>query len=256
MDTSLFLALPRLHAEWLPPLQNCLTLWPGLPGKPDSAWAPELPLSPALSAACLADYERMCRDGASGSPVTTLGAEPAPADLSEAERRALREMAGLPVEEPAQPLRRTAQQVLLLTWLQEKQALDMAELERKISVSRQKIAGLISGTEGRSRRASLPGDSDLPDWKKTLAAALAFVPDMPESVVIAVSSPAMRAEIASMEASEAELSDIPAGYRAVRLPVSAVAALCGRAAHDRLKSALSSDLWQRELTFCLPASGD
>ena len=256
MDTSLFLALPRLHAEWLPPLQNCRTLWPGLPGKPDSAWAPELPLSPALSAACLADYERICRDGASGSPVTTLGAEPAPADLSEAERRALREMAGLPVEEPAQPMRRTAQQVLLLTWLQEQQALDMAALEQKISVSRQKIAGLISGTEGRGRRAALPGDADLPDWRKTLAAALAFVPDMPNAVVVAVTSAAMRAEIAGLDATETEFPGMDAGCRAVRLPVSDVAALCGRPACARLRTALTPDQWRRELIFCLPSSGD
>lgn len=256
MNTSLFLALPRLHAEFLPPVSGCRTLWPGLPGKPDAAWMPDMPMSPTLSAACLADYERVCRDGASGSPVTTLGAEPAPADLSDAERRALREMAGLPAEEPAQPLRRTAQQVLLLTWLQEKQALDMAELEHRISVSRQKIAGLISGTEGRSRRASVPGDADLPDWKKTLAAALVFAPDMPESAAIVVSSPAMNAEIAGLDAPEADVPGMPAGYRAVRLPVSAIAAICGRHAHDRLRHALSPDQWQRELVFLLSSSGD
>ena len=66
----------------------------------------------------------------------------------------------------------------------------------------------------------------------------------------------MCAEIADLKAPEAALSDLPAGYRAVRLPVSAVAAVCGRAAHDRLRNALSSEHWQRELTFCLPVSGD
>ena len=77
MNTTRYLALPRLHAELLPHIDGCRTLWPGLPGRPESAWAPALPWSPSMAAACLADYERVCRDGASGSPVLTLGAESA-----------------------------------------------------------------------------------------------------------------------------------------------------------------------------------
>jgi diguanylate cyclase (GGDEF)-like protein len=130
MDAYFLLALPRLHAELAALPEGVATLWPGLPRRPESAWAPAMPLSPSIASACLADYERACRDGASGAPVHALGAEHAPADLSDAERRALREMSGLPAEAPEQPLRQTAQQVLLLAWLQEKQALDMAELEK------------------------------------------------------------------------------------------------------------------------------
>ena len=111
MNTPFLLSLPRLHAELLPHIADCRTLWPGLPSPPASAWVPAMPLSPAMAAACLTDYERACRDGASGGPVLTLGAAPAPADLSEAEMRALREMAGLPSETPEPPLRQQAQQI-------------------------------------------------------------------------------------------------------------------------------------------------
>ena len=252
MDTPLYLALPGLHAEFLPPLEGCRSLWPGLPGKPDSAWSPDLPWPPAAAAACLADYERACRDGASGSPVLTLGAEPAPADLSDAERKALREMAGLPTEEPEQPLRQNAQQVLLLAWLQEKQALEMAALEQKISDSRRALAGLFSGaTRGRSA-ASAPDERDLPDWKRTLAAALAFAPDMPEGTTLVVASSAMADAVSELRAPD--VPDAPAGYRAVRASVDQLAALCGRAPHDKLSRSLSADQRQRTFTLFLPES--
>ena len=256
MNTPLFLALPRLHAEFLPSLPGCRTFWPGLPGKPDSAWSPAMPLPPAMAAACLTDYERACRDGASGSPVLAMGAEPAPADLSDAERRALRDMAGLPAEEPRQPLRQHAQQILLLVWLQEKQALDMAELERKIRASRQQLAGLISGTTRQSRETIAPSERDLPDWKRTLSAVLAFVPDTPESVVLVVSDASMKAALDEMHPEPADLPNLPSGFRAVRMPVSGLAALCGRTAQERLGHGLSSDQWQRTLTLCLSVSGD
>ena len=169
MTAPFLLTLPRLHVELAPQAEGCLTLWPGLPRRPEHAWAPAMPWSESMAASCLADYERAGRDGASGSPVLTMSAESAPVDLSPAERRALREMAGLPAEEPEQPLRLTAQQVLLLIWLQEKQALDMAELERKISESRRALSGLISGVTRKSSSPSLPAESELPDWKKVSA---------------------------------------------------------------------------------------
>lgn len=250
MNTPLLLALPGLHAEFLPPLADCRTLWPGLPSPPASAWQPEMPWSQAMAAACLADYERACRDGASGTPVLTLGAESAPADLSDAERRALRELAGLPVEEPEPPLRQNAQQVLLLVWLQEKQALEMTALEHKISDSRRTLTGLISGVTRAGSAPTLPDENDLPDWKRTLAAALAFLPDMPENTVIVVSASSMAAAVNELDAPED--AHAPAGYRAVRVPVSDLASLCGRVPHDRLKRGLPADQWQRTLTLCLP----
>lgn len=254
MDTPLLLALPRLHADFLPALPACRTLWPGLPDMPESAWMPSMPLSPALAAACLSDYERACRDGASGSPVLTLGAEPAPADLSEAELRALREMAGLPAEEPEQPLRQQAQQVLLLVWLQERQALEMTALEQKISDSRRRLTGLISGISRRGTTSAVPDQRDLPDWKRTLAAALAFLPDMPKSTTVVVSCAAMAAALAETDTEQE--NGAPAGYRAIRVCVPALALLCGRTPYDRLRRGLSADQWQRTLTLWIPVSSD
>lgn len=252
MNTPLYLALPGLHAEFLPPLKNCRTLWPGLPSRPESAWAPELPWSPAMASACLADYERASRDGATGSPVLTLGAGHAPADLSDAEVRALREMAGLPAEQPRQPLRENAQQVLLLVWLQEKQALEMAALEQKISDSRRALTGLISGVSRPGSARAVPNERDLPDWKRTLSAALAFLPDMPEDTVFVAGSSSMAAAVAELNAPEKE--NAPEGYRAVCPSVDALASLCGRTPYDRLKRGLPADQWQRTLTLLLPES--
>ena len=69
MTAPFLLTLPRLHAELAPQAEGCLTLWPGLPRRPEHAWAPAMPWSESMAASCLADYERAGRDGASGSPV-------------------------------------------------------------------------------------------------------------------------------------------------------------------------------------------
>ena len=132
----------------------------------------------------------------------------------------------------------------------------MAELERKIRASRQQLAGLISGTTRQSRETIAPSERDLPDWKRTLSAVLAFVPDMPESVVLVVSDASMKAALDEMHPEPADLPDLPSGFRAVRMPVSGLAALCGRTAQERLGHGLSSDQWQRTLTLCLSVSGD
>ena len=257
MHAYFLLSLPRLHPELASLPEGCRTLWPGLPRRPEHAWAPELPWPPALAQACLADYERACRDGASGAPVHALGAEHAPADLSDAERRALREMAGMPAEEPEQPLRQTAQQVLLLAWLQEKQALDMAELEAKISASRRELAGLLSGRTRVGEASFVPDDRELPDWRKTLAAALAFLPDMPDTPVFCISSPSMAQACA--ELAEASTADAPAAYplpegtRALCVNAAALASLCGRSQAERLARALRTDQLERLIILLLPA---
>ena len=253
MDAYFLLALPRLHSELAALPEGGATLWPGLPRRPENAWAPTMPLSPAIASACLADYERACRDGASGAPVHALGAEHAPADLSDAERRALREMSGLPAEAPEQPLRQTAQQVLLLAWLQEKQALDMAELEKKISDSRRSLASLISGRTRVGEASFLPDDNELPDWKKTLAATLAFLPDMPENTAFWVSSPAMAQALSELEgeASPTESLGLPGG-RALRVKAAALAALCGRSSSERLERGLGAEQLERPLILVLP----
>lgn len=253
MDAYFLLALPRLHAELAALPEGGVTFWPGLPRRPESAWAPAMPLSPAIASACLADYERACRDGASGAPVHALGAEHAPADLSDAERRALREMSGLPAEAPEQPLRQTAQQVLLLAWLQEKQALDMAELEKKISDSRRSLASLISGRTRVGEASFLPDDSELPDWKKTLAAALAFLPDMPENTAFWVSSPAMTQALSELEGENApaESLGLP-GARALRVKAADLAALCGRSVSERMERGLGAEQLERSFILVLP----
>jgi hypothetical protein len=258
MHAYFLLSLPRLHAQLAALPEGCRTLWPGLPRCPEHAWTPELPWPPALAQACLADYERACRDGASGAPVHALGAEHAPADLSDAERRALREMAGMPAEAPEQPLRQTAQQVLLLAWLQEKQALDMAELEAKISASRRELAGLLSGRIRVGEASFLPGDRDLPDWRRTLSAALAFLPDMPGTPVFCISSPSMAQACAELDA-ETPAADVlaalplPEGGRALLVSASSLATLCGRSQAERLARALSADQLERPIVLLLPA---
>lgn len=246
---TLLLALPYLHAELMPDSARCRTLWPGLPRRPENAWEPVLPFSGSMAAACLADYERACRDGASGSPVLTLGAEGAPADLSPAERRALNEMAGLPAEKEEAPLRHTAQQILLLLWLQEKQALDMAALENSIGAARMNLAGLISGRTRTAEPSAMPSERDLPDWRKALFAALAFVQDMPESTAFTVASAAMAAALADTEAPR---ENTPSGGKALSFRVSELAALCGRNECARLKRELDPGQWNRTLTFFLP----
>ena len=254
MEHTFLLAVPRLHAELSPLPSGCRTLWPGLPRRPEHGWEPAFSLPAPLAAACLADFERASRDGATGSPVLTMGAEHAPADLSDAERRALREMAGQPAEEPEQPLRQQAQQVLLLVWLQEKQALDMAELEQKIRDSRRELASLISGRTRIGEEAPMPAENDLPDWRRALAAELAFLPDMPAPLAFYVTSPAMAAAVLEAEAAPAELpaEALPEGCRAVTLPAGGLAALCGRSAADRLRRELG-EAWARPVTLCLPS---
>lgn len=246
---TLLLALPYLHAELMPDLADCRTLWPGLPRRPENAWEPALPFSGAMAAACLADYERACRDGASGAPVLTLGAESAPADLSPAERRALNEMAGLPAEKEEAPLRHTAQQILLLLWLQEKQALDMAALENSIGAARMNLAGIISGRTRTAEPAAMPSERDLPDWRKALFAALAFVQDMPESTAFTVAGTAMASALADSGATP-EIA--PSGRKALRLSVSHLAELCGRNECARLKRELDPGQWNRVFTIFLP----
>lgn len=245
---TLLLALPYLHAELAPSSAHCRTIWPGLPKKPAHAWEPHLPFSPAMAAACLADYERACLDGASGTPVLTLGAETAPPDLSAAERRALNEMAGLPQEKEEAPLRHTAQQMLLLIWLMEKQALEMASLESKIGDARITLAGIFSGhAKTKAKQPALPSETELPHWSKALFAALAFVQDMPEPTAFAITCPSMAKALAHEKDAGEGSSDMP-----VHVKVSELAALSGRSECARLKRELPKEQWNRSFALFLP----
>ena len=256
MSAYFLLALPRLHAELSALPEGGVTFWPGLPRRPENAWAPALPWSPALAAACLADYERACRDGASGTPVHALGAAHAQPDLSDAERRALREMAGMPAEEPEQPLRQTAQQVLLLAWLQEKQALDMAELEKKIHASRSELHRLISGRIRTGESSGLPAERELPGWQKMLAAILAFLPDMPEPAAFWIDGAEMAQALAEIPAEAVPAQDaaaLPAHGRAVQVKASVLVSLCGRSAAERLTRELGQAQLARPMVLVFPA---
>lgn len=249
MHTPFYLALPRLHTEFLPNIKGCRTLWPGLPSKPETAWEPAMPMSAAMAAACLADYERVCRDGAHGTPVVLPGSEFASSGLSEAEIRALREMADLPVTDAAFSLRQQAQQMLLLVWLKESQALEMATLEQKIKISRRSLTEVISGGTFSSESMPAVDEEELPDWKCSLSAALAFAADLPENTVIAVTHRAMAEELSSC--------GIPhrgegcGDGRMVDVPVADLAALCGRAVSKKMEEGLPSEQWQRTITFLL-----
>ncbi len=252
MDTYFLLALPRLHAELAALPEGCRTLWPGLPHRPEQAWEPPMPWPAPMAAACLEDYERAGRDGASGAPVLPLSASPLPADLSAAEQRALREMSGLPAEVPEQPFRKNAQQILLLIWLQEKQALEMAALKQKIGASRQTLASLISGRVRTGERTFLPDENELPDWNRVLAATLAFLPDMPASTAFFISSRSMAESLGELKAPAATAEGLPDQCRHVVIPVNELAELCGRQAHDRLRRNLAPAQWQRSVTLCIP----
>lgn len=245
---TLLLALPYLHAELAPLSANCRTLWPGLPQMPEHAWEPNLPFSAAMALASLADYERACQDGASGAPVLTLGAETAPPGLSAAESRALNEMTGLPQEKEEDPLRHTAQQMLLLLWLMEKQALEMAALESKIGEARITLNGIFSGhAKTKAKPPALPSEADLPNWRKALFAALAFVQDMPEPTAFAITCPSMAKALADAKNAGESPSSMP-----VHVKVSELAALCGRSECARLKRELPKEQWHRSIALFLP----
>ncbi|MCH5277973.1 MAG: hypothetical protein J1E80_09115 [Desulfovibrionaceae bacterium] len=211
-----YLVLPRLHPELVSPAllpEGALFLWPGLPRPPRSGvFLPAYPWTPDQAAACLADFERAGRDGAGGTHAARLRAAdsgwlpglPAdrPRDLPESERRALRRFMEQAAPSPALPnpafsrapddaqgddpdglerLRQTAQQTLLLAWLQEKQALELRELSLRARREQAALAGLLG--EGNPPPFS-PGPDDmalappppLPPWRAVLAAAALFLP--------------------------------------------------------------------------------
>ncbi len=250
MNTPFYLAMPRLHTEFLPNIKGCRTLWPGLPSRPETAWEPVMPMSSAMAAACLADYERVCRDGAHGTPVVLPGADFASSGLSEAETRALREMVSLPVEDAAFLLRQQAQQMLLLVWLKEGQALEMAALEHKIKASRKSLAEVISGGTSSSESLPVVDEEALPDWKHSLSAALAFLADFPENTVVVVTHRAMAETLSAcgMPHSRGEKCE---ESQMVDVPVADLAALCGHTVCKKLEESFSSEQWQRTITFLL-----
>ncbi len=198
-SAALVIALPHLHPALVEEDARALglhvpegihTLWPGLPGKPDNAYAPVLPWSAAQAAACLADFEQSARDGARGLALTPLAAQsllPSDAVLSPAEQDALARLAehapsSSRETSPATPSvvrqkQEYAQRALLLAWLQEQQALELAELTRSVARQQSRLAGLLGDgfpapSPHISNRAERPTATA---WRAVLEAAVTLL---------------------------------------------------------------------------------
>ncbi len=245
-----YLALPRLHPELAaaapyPLPEGTLFLWPGLPRPAQrGVFTPDYPWSPAQAAACVADFERAGREGAQGAPVVAVsaaGALGASADLSPEERRALRELTGEVSSAPdhtadtnGETRRQAAQRVLLLAWLQEKQVLELRELEQRVRRGQSVLAGLLG--EGSAPEADAvgvaPDGASLPPWRSVLAAASVFLPRSVagsggDTAVLALDRDmaATLAALASDQAAETsgngrtEDESLPEGFIGVRVPL-------------------------------------
>ncbi len=252
------LALPRLRPELakpLPALAGAATLWPGLPGPaPAGSWTPAYDWTPAQAAACLADFERLSREGGHGAPVQAASlwstAAFAGDDLSPAERRALAELRGNAPENAPDGTRVAAQRALILAWLQETQILDLRALERRVSEGRAALdallgEGLGAANNAKSAEADISfapdgearAETPLPAWPLVLAAAEVFLPD---GGAVAVNDRAMAEALAAFGGEPAAAVD---GFCALRLPLwKALGA-----------SRPSASLGDRDLTFLLPA---
>ncbi len=197
----LYIALPHLHPALveqdarrlglaLP--EGVRSLWPGLPAMPEGTFAPEtLPWSPSQASVCLADFERNIRDGARGMALAPLAARdiyPAGPMIGPEEEAALlrlnagtapsREMEQTP---NLQQLRESAQRTLILAWLQERQALEMAELERSVAQGKQTLAGLLGDGSPSHAEQSEPTTPSTPKgvWRAILDAALTLLEPEP-----------------------------------------------------------------------------
>ena len=234
-----YLALPRLHPELAaasprPLPEGTLFLWPGLPRPPQSGvFAPDYPWTPDQAAACLADFERAGREGVRGAPVaafSALGALGAGDDLSPEERRALSELMGelssasdRAVDANDETGRQAAQRTLLLAWLQEKQVLELRELEQRVRRGQSALAGLLG--EGVVPEADFvgvaSGGASLPPWRSVLAAASAFLPrsvaGSDDTAVLALDRD-MVATLAALASDQAAGTNENAWMGAERLP--------------------------------------
>lgn len=196
-SAGLVIALPRLHpilaeedarALGLNMPEGIRTLWPGLPGKPKNAYMPALPWLPAQAAACLADFEQSARDGARGLALAPLAAQsllPSDAVLSPAEQDALarlteRASSGEPSPAASSALRQQrehAQRALLLAWLQEQQALELAELTRSVTQKQSRLTGLLGdGFPAPLPEASIHAERPaVTAWRTVLEAAVTLL---------------------------------------------------------------------------------
>ncbi len=251
MEHTFLLAVPRMHPPLPPMPQGCLSFWPGLPGMPPDAWQPDLPWKGQAASACLAEFERAVRDGTSGTPVHTLRIGQSDGGISPAEVKALEELVGAPAGAAPAALRRNAQQTLILAWLRERQSLEIARLEADINGKRSMLNALISGKRSVVPPAAGKSETALPAWRGSLAAMLAFLPDMPSPCAFFVNCREMAEELAERGSLHGD-RPIP-GCTVRALGVPELAELCGRAAFHRLRDALSEDQWRRSIGIVIPA---
>ena len=236
--------------------EGCLSFWPGLPGMPPDAWQPDLPWKGQAASACLADFERIVRDGTSGTPVHALRARQNDGGISPAEAKALEELAGTSAGTPLSELRQNAQQTLLLAWLRERQSLEIARLETVIEGKRSALNALIAGRRNPVPPTAVKDETSLPAWRETLAAMLAFLPDLPSPCAFFVNCREMAEELMERECPGTEPQACGKGrlsgcmVRELRVPE--LAGLCGRQAFERLRGALSQDQWRRSIAIAIP----
>lgn len=193
-SAALFIALPHLHPVLveqdarrlglsLP--EGVRSLWPGLPAMPEGSFAPEtLPWTASQASACLADFERNIRDGARGMALAPLAARdiyPSGPQISPEEEAAILRLntgTAFAEQDPnLQQLRESAQRTLILAWLQERQALEMAELERSVAQGKQTLAGLLGdGSPSPAEHIEAPMLSTPKGvWRAILDAALTLL---------------------------------------------------------------------------------
>lgn len=227
MPAHFLLAFPRLHSDFAPPSPASVTLWPGHLHAPAGTWQPRYSISPMLATAILSDFKRSVHDGLYGSPVQALSLERHPSGLSPDELKALRELTGQPADSNSISLRNTAQQVLLLSWLLEEQALDMAALQHRIQASRASLRQLFSGEKPtETNEIPLPDEQELPPWNRMLAAVLAFFPDIPENTLLLINSRNMSDAISERFIPSKRMDDIPGTSAVFELTASDLLTLC------------------------------
>lgn len=206
--SDLVVYIPLMHEELLSPgLPEGLSLFsplgPGTPDSPTTAgkkqWRPDLPYSSKEVSACLADMEMLGRDMLSGNPVQTMAASFLPPEraFTQEEAHALecfsknrqnetafsRELSGTGMKNEVSTdtvlsVRRRAQRLLLLAWLQEERVRDMEALLKRC----QGCVTRLSETMGTDARFT-PFDLEaaprrfLPDWRFVLEQMALFLPE-------------------------------------------------------------------------------
>lgn len=203
-----FLRLPGMHRELAYPSLNKggvspedapLSLWPGLPGMPETGWwSPEYPFTPQEARACLADMCAMGEAALSGVPLQALAAR----DASPAAARSAEELEDLsrfartgaldgPSDLSSSALelaRKAAQKALLWAWLLEERALELRALARTYATGAARLADALGAEheeEDMPELAALNAHTDahlaedpglLPPWRIVLENAALFLP--------------------------------------------------------------------------------